>query len=60
MSFLGLFTFTAPYLPWVILGFGKPIPSLRVFVRVRVRSCVRWCVCVSCVFVRHVPSLLCG
>lgn len=23
MSFLGLFTFTAPYLPWVILGFGK-------------------------------------
>lgn len=22
MSFLGLFTFTAPYLPWVILGFG--------------------------------------
>jgi Derlin-2/3 len=22
MSFLGLFSFTAPYLPWVILGFG--------------------------------------
>lgn len=22
MSFLGLFTFNAPYLPWVILGFG--------------------------------------
>eukprot|EP01089_Gocevia_fonbrunei_P020217 TRINITY_DN7468_c0_g1_i1.p1 TRINITY_DN7468_c0_g1~~TRINITY_DN7468_c0_g1_i1.p1 ORF type:complete len:237 (+),score=20.93 TRINITY_DN7468_c0_g1_i1:147-857(+) len=22
MSFLGLFTFTAPYLPWVMLGFG--------------------------------------
>eukprot|EP01087_Luapelamoeba_hula_P020212 TRINITY_DN6858_c0_g1_i1.p1 TRINITY_DN6858_c0_g1~~TRINITY_DN6858_c0_g1_i1.p1 ORF type:complete len:237 (+),score=36.14 TRINITY_DN6858_c0_g1_i1:155-865(+) len=22
MNFLGLFTFTAPYLPWVILGFG--------------------------------------
>ena len=22
LSFLGLFTFTAPYLPWVILGFG--------------------------------------
>merc|ERR1711879_159225 len=22
MSFLGLFTFSAPYLPWVILGFG--------------------------------------
>ena len=21
MSFLGLFTFTAPYLPWVLLGF---------------------------------------
>jgi hypothetical protein len=26
MSFLGLFTFTAPYLPWVILGFGKLTP----------------------------------
>jgi hypothetical protein len=26
MSFLGLFTFTAPYLPWVILGFGTPQP----------------------------------
>ena len=22
ISFLGLFTFTAPYLPWIILGFG--------------------------------------
>ncbi len=22
MSFLGLFTFTAPYLPWVLLGFS--------------------------------------
>eukprot|EP01105_Mastigella_eilhardi_P024818 TRINITY_DN6557_c0_g1_i1.p1 TRINITY_DN6557_c0_g1~~TRINITY_DN6557_c0_g1_i1.p1 ORF type:complete len:270 (-),score=61.70 TRINITY_DN6557_c0_g1_i1:69-788(-) len=22
MSFLGLFTFTAPYLPWVLIGFG--------------------------------------
>lgn len=22
MNFLGLFQFTAPYLPWVILGFG--------------------------------------
>jgi Der1-like family len=30
MSFLGIFTFTAPYLPWVLLGFsvllrGSPI-----------------------------------
>jgi len=22
MSFLGFFNFTAPYLPWIILGFG--------------------------------------
>jgi Derlin-2/3 len=26
MSFLGLFNFTAPYLPWVILGFGTTSP----------------------------------
>lgn len=29
MSLFGLFNFTAPYLPWVIIGFGK-IPVLGV------------------------------
>lgn len=33
MNFLGLFTFTAPYLPWVLVAFsaligGSPIPDL--------------------------------
>ncbi|KAJ3131396.1 hypothetical protein HK101_004724, partial [Irineochytrium annulatum] len=27
MSFLGLFTFTAPYLPWVLLGFTMVLNS---------------------------------
>lgn len=27
MSFLGLFTFTAPYLPWVLLGFSVLVGS---------------------------------
>lgn len=27
LSFLGLFTFTAPYLPWVLLGFSLMIGS---------------------------------
>ena len=31
MSFLGLFTFTAPYLPWVILGFGVLLGQSPVF-----------------------------
>jgi len=31
MSFLGLFTFTAPYLPWVILGFGMMLGQNPVF-----------------------------
>ena len=31
MSFLGLFTFTAPYLPWVILGFGLMLGQSPVF-----------------------------
>ena len=31
MSFLGLFTFNAPYLPWVILGFGLLLGQNPVF-----------------------------
>lgn len=31
MSFLGLFTFNAPYLPWVILGFGLMLGQSPVF-----------------------------
>lgn len=31
MSFLGLFTFNAPYLPWVILGFGLLLGQSPVF-----------------------------
>jgi len=31
MSFLGLFTFNAPYLPWVILGFGLLLHQNPVF-----------------------------
>jgi Derlin-2/3 len=27
MSFLGLFSFTAPYLPWVLLGFSVMVGS---------------------------------
>jgi len=31
MSFLGLFTFNAPYLPWVILGFGFMLGQTLIF-----------------------------
>lgn len=31
MSFLGLFTFNAPYLPWVILGFGLLLNQNPIF-----------------------------
>eukprot|EP00026_Physarum_polycephalum_P014781 Phypoly_transcript_15334.p1 GENE.Phypoly_transcript_15334~~Phypoly_transcript_15334.p1 ORF type:complete len:256 (+),score=22.68 Phypoly_transcript_15334:113-769(+) len=31
MSFLGLFTFNAPYLPWVILGFGVMLNQSPVY-----------------------------
>jgi Derlin-2/3 len=31
LSFLGLFNFTAPYLPWVILGFGMVLGQNPVF-----------------------------
>jgi len=31
LSFLGLFNFTAPYLPWVILGFGMLLGQSPVF-----------------------------
>jgi len=31
MSFLGLFTFTAPYLPWVILGVGLLLDQTPIF-----------------------------
>jgi Derlin-2/3 len=35
MSFLGLFNFTAPYLPWVILGFGTTSPPPLTDVRLQ-------------------------
>lgn len=31
MSFLGLFTFNAPFLPWVILGFGIMLNQNPIF-----------------------------
>lgn len=45
MSFLGLFNFTAPYLPWVLLGFSLMLgssPVVDLLVSAALGTCSFW------------------
>jgi Derlin-2/3 len=53
LSFLGIFTFTAPYLPWVLLGFSLMLGSSPKVDLLGMVAGAAGCVCADCMLCRH-------